>query len=314
MLVVEDLEALRLVLGLDTLGDAEFWSTYTLDGAILQMISERFGVEIDADGRECWLSRAHSIRKIPYLVHTGYELALMLDGVKPLARFSVEYPTKPDDWVPDSLFGPHVQSGALVRFTADEPYNQPMPIRNGRLFAGVRWIFYARHGEEWRIDAHLLIWRQLKHGPWNETLERLDGSLLGYTEAQNDWWGDNRRLAVSSWTGSTVYVALSDAELVFLRAVGEKALPPDATLRLMMYGTRPKPAKLEQWMATSGAAAIVRFGLADAFLSNREHEDTNGTLCYLISREEIPALNRALASPIKVIAERAVAKEASRIA
>ena len=79
----------------------------------------------------------------------------------------------------------------------------------------------------------------------------------------------------------------------------------------MICWPRPEPAKLDQWMEASDAAAIVRFGVSNNFLKHREREDINGTPCYSIPREEIPALNRALVSSIEVIAERAVAKEAS---
>jgi hypothetical protein len=78
-----------------------------------------------------------------------------------------------------------------------------------------------------------------------------------------------------------------------------------------MYGTRPEPAKLDQWMVAFDTAAIVRFGLSDAFLSPLEHEDMNGTVCYLVTREGIPALNRALAPSVENISERAVAQDAS---
>jgi hypothetical protein len=70
---------------------------------------------------------------------------------------------------------------------ADEPFEKPMRGLGGRIFEGVRWVFFARRGEELRIDGHNLLWRQLAYGPWNDTLDRLEGSLSGYTEAQNDW-------------------------------------------------------------------------------------------------------------------------------
>jgi hypothetical protein len=31
------------------------------------------------------------------------------------------------------------------------------------------------------------MWEIFEKTKWNETLERMEGSLLGYTEAQNDW-------------------------------------------------------------------------------------------------------------------------------
>lgn len=193
MLRVADPEALRPLLGPDALEDAGLEWNYSLAPPELQAINERFGTMFDPVGRECLLSRAHAIRDVPYLVHTGYELALMLDGVKPFAKFTDEYPDGSDE-ITHSLFEPHVRSGLLVkRVVDDSPFKRPVPLRDGRMVEGLRSVFYARRGEEWRIDAHLLIWRQLEHGAWNDTLERLEGSLLGYTDAQNDWWIAHRR-------------------------------------------------------------------------------------------------------------------------
>jgi hypothetical protein len=189
MVRVTDLDTLRPLLGEDALDDPELQGNYELTSDQLQAIAGRFDFAFDPGGRVCWLSRVHLIGNAPYLVHTGYELALMLDGLKSFAKFYVNYPVDPDDFSEDALFEPHVQSGTLIRrVMPDEPYASPIHSPSGRVYEGVRRVYYARPGEEWRIDAHILLWRQLEHGPWNETLERLEGSLLGYTDAQNDWW------------------------------------------------------------------------------------------------------------------------------
>ncbi len=148
MLRVADVELLRPLLGKDALEDVELRHGYVLDPDELRAITERFGVAFDADGRECWLSRAHSIGDVPYLVHTGYELALMLDGVKPFAKFDVEYPTEPGVLAEEALFEPYVRSGLLIKREVDEPFEPPIRTRSGRVFEGVRQAFYARRGEE----------------------------------------------------------------------------------------------------------------------------------------------------------------------
>jgi hypothetical protein len=307
MLRVVDLETLRPLLGEGASEDTELRGIYVLDTAELRAITERFGVAFDADGRECWLSRAHSVGDAPYLVHTGYELALMLDGVKPFAMFAIEYPAEPDEFASETLFEPHVQSGLLVkRVMPDEPFERPIRTRTGRVFEGIRRVFFARRGEEWRIDAHLLLWQQLEHASWNETLERLDGALLGYTDAQNDWWIAHRRRnhASASFADRTAYAAVTAADLAWIHTTGERALPPESGMDFVMYGMRPEAAALDDWIAASGAAAIVRFGLSREFLDRREYGHRDGARCYSISHSEMPALNRALGSAIEVVAER----------
>jgi hypothetical protein len=309
MLLVTDLETLRTLLGEDAADDAELRESYELDTDTLSAIADRFGVLFDPGGRECWLSRVHSIAYAPYLVHTGHELALMLDGLKPFAKFSLSTPVEPDEFPQEALFEPRVRSGRLIKRVLDEPLEKPIRSSTGRVYDGVRQIFYARPGEEWRIYAFILLWRQLDHGPWNETLERLDGSLLGYTDAQNDWWLARRRRdhTTPTFTDRTVYVAVDADELAWIRAIGERAFKPErreANLELVMHLPRPKAAILEGWLAESGAAAIIRVGLPRKFLTGRAFGHRDGARSYLIGPDEVLTLNRALTTSIEVVAER----------
>lgn len=305
---VGDVETLRSLLGEDAAGDAELRSNYMLDPATLRAIIEQFEVAFDPEGRECWLCRARSIDDVPYLVHTGYELFLMLEGVKPFAKFTVEYPVDADDLQEDALFEPHVQSGLLNRRAVDIPFDRPVRVSSARVFEGVRRVFYACRGEEWRIDAYILLQRQLDHGPWNETLERLEGALLGYTDEQNDWWLAWRRRdnASAVFSDRTAYIAVDADELAWIRAVGERALKPDhagGSLELVMLMPRPGPAMLQRWLRESDAAAIIRVGLRRRFFTGRAFGQRDGSQCYMIKREDVLALNRALTSSIDVIVE-----------
>ncbi len=188
MLRVDDLDRLRAILGEEASDDAELRDIYSIGRDELRAIDNQYGVRFEPDGRECRLARAHSIRDAPYLIHTGFELFLMLEGVKPFAKFAVEYPAEVDEFPEEALFEPHVQAGTLIKRVMIEPFEKPIRTSSGSVFEGLRQVFYARRGEEWRIDAYNLLRRQLAHGPWNDTLERLEGSLLGYTDQQNDWW------------------------------------------------------------------------------------------------------------------------------
>ena len=49
-----------------------------------------------------------------------------------------------------------------------------------------RRVFYAQPGEEWRIDAYILMKKVAERSGWGEALERMEGSLLGYEDWQND--------------------------------------------------------------------------------------------------------------------------------
>jgi len=40
-------------------------------------------------------------------------------------------------------------------------------------------------GEEWRFDEYIALVESVSEG-WNDTKERREGELLGYTDSQND--------------------------------------------------------------------------------------------------------------------------------
>jgi hypothetical protein len=179
---VEDLRALLTDAG----DDPALERGYYLDAVELTAINKRFGIAFDPDGREVLLDPWHSIRNVPYLVHGGYELPLLLEGRKQLARFSEEYP--PNEHWNEEKFDRYVAGGALHREVVVEPFKQPICRKDGEVIEGLRTVYYTRKGEEWRIPASKLLWAAAAKSKWNEDFERLQGMLFGYEDWQNDWW------------------------------------------------------------------------------------------------------------------------------
>jgi hypothetical protein len=182
---------LRALLDIDPKDDPDFEAFYPLDEASLQRICDAFAVPFDANGLGVWLRRCRGKPKWPYLSHTGFELFLVLDGRKPLARFTEEYPAC---WHNPQIdcFAPYVAEGLFIERIVDEPFPEPHLGRDGRKVEGVRTFYFAARGEEWRIDAAILLTQTVRKSKWNETFERPEGSLLGYKDWENDWWIENR--------------------------------------------------------------------------------------------------------------------------
>ena len=123
---------------------------------------------------------------LPYKIHTGRELALMLKGSKPLAYFSDTFPSASDvEVIPEKLFDPYVKQGRFVKrahaISADDC--GPELQRLGR---GMRILMYALPNQRWRIDAMILLLHTAAKCGWSEGFERIQGSLLGYEDLQND--------------------------------------------------------------------------------------------------------------------------------
>jgi hypothetical protein len=187
---IGDLNALREILAPDSDGDPELKMRiyHNLSKRDMRRIGRLCRPPVEPDTIYTAISRPFIFANVPYMVHTNFELPLMLDGRKPLAVFGDGYPS---DWFDDYLapFEPFVETGQIVRRIVD----RPMPhIKERRPdLDGIRDVFFALPGEEWRIDAYIAS-IQNRIGDWNDDLERLQGSLLGYEDWQNDWWLEYR--------------------------------------------------------------------------------------------------------------------------
>ena len=183
---VSDLSDLRRILKLQVEDDPEMRMHYSIDTVGLAAITSEFAVSFDPRDREVELWPWHSIRATPYLVHTNYELFLLLDGRKKFARMGESFP--PEAHYQEELFEPYVASGILHKVVEVSPYAKPIKLKDGRVFHGDRTVYYTSKGEEWRVAAWKLIFSASKKLGWNETFERLEGMLFGYEEWQMDWW------------------------------------------------------------------------------------------------------------------------------
>jgi hypothetical protein len=162
---------------------------HILDKEQVSKIRRLFNINFEFDDNEPQLRSWSSIDGLPYRVHPNRELILMLDGIKPLSVLSGLIP-KNDNFVeiPDYLFDPYVDVGRFIK----REYCEPNVVK-GTPYKGLRFVLYALEKEEWRIDAYLLVRNVSKKIGWTEPLTRIEGSLLGYTEWQNDAFIANLR-------------------------------------------------------------------------------------------------------------------------
>src|SRR6266446_5148622 len=135
MLAVDDPEALRAILAEMADDDPELEKTYWLDDEDLAIS----------------LFRWRPSDQTPYLIHTQYELPLLLDGRKKLARMSNLYP--PMTFEGEDRFDHWVAEGMLHREEVNEPFDPPIQTCRGQTCLGHRVVYYTPKGEEWRIPA-----------------------------------------------------------------------------------------------------------------------------------------------------------------
>jgi hypothetical protein len=187
---IEDLDQLTAILAPESATDPDLKGLYVgLSQGDMREIGALCIPPIEPDAILTGLSRLHlAFDAIPYLIHTNFELPLMLDGRKPLAVFGDVYPS---DWFDELLepFEPFVASGELLRRIIDTP--APALKQQHPELDGMRDVLFALPDQAWRIDAYVQdILNRTRD--WDEDLERRQGFLLGYEDWQNDWWIEQR--------------------------------------------------------------------------------------------------------------------------
>lgn len=163
--------------------DIDRGAVYELDQHDVEQIKVRLSVQFNPGPLAVQLRSWNPLDELPYKVHTGRELALMLNGTKPLAAFSEYYPTNLDvEEIPERLFDPYVAAGRFIKREYVVPAGRTT-TSGGR---ALRIVLYSAAGQEWRINAYILLYQIAAKVGWSEGFERMQGSLLGYEEWQND--------------------------------------------------------------------------------------------------------------------------------
>lgn len=102
----------------------------------------------------------------------------MLAGVKPFAAFLLGGGLTEDEALSGQPFAANVAVGRIVRF---EKETREIGM-DGR---PMRRLLFALPGEEWRFERYIALMDSMIEG-WNYEKEREEGTLLGYTAAEND--------------------------------------------------------------------------------------------------------------------------------
>lgn len=293
------LDVLRAALGAQADDDPELKHYYLLEPADLAAVVAAFDVPFDpaalpSRAEEVSLYRQRGIAEVPYLVHTGYELPLLLDGRKKLARMGDTYP--PMRFEGEDRLDHWVAAGVLHREEVTEPFDRPTPRWHGH-----RTVYYTPIGEEWRIPAmKLLLDASAKSGGWNEYFERLEGALFGYADWQNDWW-INVGLVGGGIGGIRLCCGVTAADLAWVKAAGFRALPPieKPELEITTYEASKPEAMQEFLRADPDHVALAVFNVMGGQLQKLLEITDAGP--WRLPQASIPELNQMLRRQIMIV-------------
>jgi hypothetical protein len=292
---------LRALLGEVAAADSEFEMHYPLEPAEVAAIVDRFDVPFDAGGREVWLCPWKRMRDdVPYLVHTGYELPLLLEGRKQFARMGGEYYPPHRHWN-EEFFDRYVAQGLLHKEIELEKFNEPYRARDDHVVEGFRTVYYTRKGEEWRIAAWKLVAKASAKERWNHTFERLEGMLFGYEDWQNDWWIDRLRKQRHQFGTLLIYAAVTPQELATIETAGYRSLPATKRyLKLLTASTEnSKDDEQRRSLLTADATHLVRFRVKT--LPFVEIVGNEQIAIRELPPDRVPDLNRLILEAIEVV-------------
>jgi hypothetical protein len=112
---VEDVAELSRMVGA-TAAEFDAGAVYDLQARDLVQLKSRFEIAFEPEAGAVRLRHWNPLDDLPYQLHTGRELAFMLEGSKPLAYFTGQYPPASDvEEIPERLFDPYVEQGRFVK-------------------------------------------------------------------------------------------------------------------------------------------------------------------------------------------------------
>jgi hypothetical protein len=271
-------------------------------------VTERFAVLFDPtklrfESPDIFRYRPQRISEAPYLIHTGYELPLLLGGRKKLARMGHEYP--PNTFEGEARFDHWVSCGVLSKAELFEAFDKPICG-----WLGIRKVYYTPVGEEWRVPAMQLLSKASgKSGGWNEHFERLEGMLFGYSDAENDWW-INVGLQGGGFGGTGICCAVGLESLAWIEAAGFRALPPSNKPTVKMCAWRKDSENVREFFFEDpGAVAFIRFNVLGHHMMNIVDLRTAGP--WEVPSDQIPFINQHLRGSVIIVARRILAAGAS---
>jgi hypothetical protein len=160
---------------------------YELDGDDIARIKGALKIRMEGEGGCAYLRPRRPTDDLPYKIHTNRELTLMLAGSKPLAAFVEDYPRAVvHEVIPEKAFEPYVLSGRFVKREKLYSGSEAGGPRSDAPRRSIRRVLYAQKDEAWRIDAYLLLHEVAVYSGWSDGFERMEGTLLGYEQWQND--------------------------------------------------------------------------------------------------------------------------------
>ncbi|MFM0289071.1 hypothetical protein [Paraburkholderia megapolitana] len=294
----DDLAKLKRALSIDEGEDPSIEGIYTLSSHEATSLCEAFGLDFDHGQRDVVLFKNDEKWPItPYLFHTGFELPLLLQGRKKLGFMHFDSHNE-DSQKLKARFDHYVAEGMLHS-------EGEICDLGGKSNRRIETVYYTPKGEEWRIRALMLIQSNAgAAGGWTEIHERLEGTLMGYEDWQNDWWLEQCAQGDGVTYGMSLRCTVTKAGYEWIVHSGNRALPPIAGASFTVLASRSLGDEDMQLALRDNPdiEAFVQFNIGGRHLMHLSNPKKGGP--FDIPTSMIPEINRKLTRPIRIVAQR----------
>lgn len=129
------------------------------------------------------------------------------------------------------------------------------------------YLFFVSKEELWRIPAYQALKRAFRDCDWSDGAEFLEGSLLGYSEAQMTAWIDAKRRARLGWSGLTCYLLMSVAQRSAVGRLANRCIDPLSVKEdiKIFYNTNNPPLKTNAKEFLPGETHLCRASIGFSF-------------------------------------------------
>jgi hypothetical protein len=241
----------------------------------------------------------HNVSELPYRTHGGREFDLMMKEKKPLAAFSYVEKGSTLDRFLKRYFAPEVTQGRFVegRILDTDASDSDAPLK----------ILYALSSESWRIEAYRMMFEAAKISRWNDALEFIEGSLLGYSPEESQFWFSFRKTKGLRWGSLSFYRMISFEEMRQLEINGMKAFGPTSADEIVFYSPDRNRSEADsiKSLRTLKSFAIAKFYANVRFIGRfyREKVDIDNVDLgmFSIQSDESNMLNELIDGKIEIL-------------
>ena len=179
---IENISEIEKLMHISFEEDFDVYYEYNIDDLAVIALKKHFNIQKTSRNLPGRIRKRNKFDSLPYLIHDGRELSLMIAGQKPLSYFAFFEEDRRQKTHIEQIFSTYVKNNTVhhheyVTYVKSHDFSVPR---------GVIYTIYTLPDEDWRARALIMLKESALKSGWSEGMERMEGLLLGYRDWEND--------------------------------------------------------------------------------------------------------------------------------